>query len=64
MLKLAPGTLVAPQESTVKFTASLIIDFGGDSICMNGVDLTGDGHLQIIAGVYAEEFWSVLWPAA
>lgn len=64
MLKLAPGTLVAPQESTAKFTASLIIDFGGDSTCMNGVDLTGDGRLDVIAGAYAEEYWSVLWLAA
>ncbi len=64
MLKLAPGTLVAPRESTAKFTASLIIERARGRLCMNGVDLTGDGHLQIIAGVYAEEYWSVLWLAA
>lgn len=64
MLKLAPGTLVAPQESTTRYTASLIIERGRASAYMNGIDLTGDGHLQIRAGLYTEEYWSVLWLAA
>lgn len=62
MLKLAPGTLVAPQESTAKFTASLIIERAGEM--MNGVDLLGNGRLLISAGLYTEEYWSVLWLAA
>lgn len=62
MLKLAPGTLVAPQESTAKFTASLIIERDGEM--MNGVDLFGNGRLQISVGLYTEEYWSVLWLAA
>jgi len=64
MLKLAPGTLVAPQESTAKFTASLIIERARGRLCMNGVDLFGNGQLQIRAGLYTEEYWSVLWLAA
>lgn len=66
MLKLAPGTLIAPRLRRAKFIASLIIDHNGngDIRSVNGMDLSGDGHLQIVAGAYADECWSVLWLAA